>query len=383
MRIEIRQALLDAKDRGVLPAIEAYNRIDGPGSSLDLHEFQESMWIMPPELGSMDKDPAIQWSFALPRTVGVTINVGTKIRAEPFERGLIGVRSADYNTEVVSRPGEVFPSKKNWLLKIVEAFGLTGVMFTLRNLRAGIQSSGLGGSATATTGLAILANELAGRPFQMTQLVTIASRIEENFGVSITGMQEQSNVAYGGITDYVWFPWGIPGEKDNTFATSVRQELLPPSAYGEFESRSAIFHSGKLRDSTDVNQVWMNALYTAEGYGMHRKKLRIAYDYREALRLREWKCAMNAIEDYCKIREVLCPAYFDGAEAMREHAKASECVAFPLGAGGGGGIFVFSAEPSCIQALRRKVGSSFREVPFKVLQKGHKLENLSHEVGRA
>lgn len=58
--------------------------------------------------------------------------------------------------------------------------------------------------------LFLLANELAGRPFGPTQLVALASRMEQDLGVSITGTQEQSNVVFGGVTDYVWFPWGLP-----------------------------------------------------------------------------------------------------------------------------------------------------------------------------
>ena len=47
-------------------------------------------------------------------------------------------------------------------------------MFVLKNLREGIQSSGLGGSSTATIGVCILANELVGRPFSKIQLISIS-----------------------------------------------------------------------------------------------------------------------------------------------------------------------------------------------------------------
>ena len=53
------------------------------------------------------------------------------------------------------------PIKENWLLKILDIFNLKAVMFVLENLRPDIKSAGLGGSATATTGVCMLANELS------------------------------------------------------------------------------------------------------------------------------------------------------------------------------------------------------------------------------
>ncbi|NQT39427.1 MAG: GHMP kinase [Planctomycetes bacterium] len=379
MRNDLQGVLEKAKDRKELPAVMAYNRIDGPGSSLDLREFQQSLWRIPVIPEDPQADPTMEWTRDLPRTVGITIDTGTNIQAEPFKRGRIGVRSVEYGTEVTSAPGDVLPTKENWLLKIAELFGLSGVMFSLHNLHPGIQSSGLGGSATATTGLCILANELAGRPLSGVQLVSMASRVEQDFGVSITGTQEQSNVVYGGVTDYVWFPWGIPGNADSGFGTSIRRQLMDPAGYEELEQRMAIFHSGKTRASTDVNAVWMRALTSHEGYRQHQRKLDIAYRFREGLRLRQWDDVMESIDEYRQVRTAICPAYMDGAKEIQGFANAKDCVAFPLGAGGGGGILVFAREPASLQSLRREIGTVYREIPFKIKDRGHDLVNLPLE----
>jgi D-glycero-alpha-D-manno-heptose-7-phosphate kinase len=187
--------------------------------------------------------------------VGITIDTGTTIEAQPLDSGIIGVSSVEYGTEVTAKAGEVSPTKENWLLKILDLFRLSGVRFLLHNLRSGLQSSGLGGSATAATGVCVLANELAGRPFGPAQLASMASRIEQDLGVSYTGTQEQNNVTFGGVVDYVWFPWGIPGRPATGYGTSLRFEIVPPEAYTEIEERMAVFHTGRLRASTDVHAV--------------------------------------------------------------------------------------------------------------------------------
>jgi len=120
---DLHSLLIAAARRKSLPTVLAYNRIDGPGSSLDLREFQQSFWSLPSIPNDLTADQAMEWTRMLPRTVGITINIGTQIYAEPFNPELIAVQSIEYGTEVFAKPGEVLPTKQNWLLKTLELFG--------------------------------------------------------------------------------------------------------------------------------------------------------------------------------------------------------------------------------------------------------------------
>lgn len=379
IRFQLHELLRKASQNEALPSVVAYNRIDGPGSSLDLREFQQALWTLPQIPPTIEADPAMEWTRMLPRTIGITISTGTRIEARPLNSDQIGVQSVEYGTKVVAKLGQVPPTKENWLLKILDLFGLAGVMFVLQNLRAGIQSAGLGGSATAMTGACILANELAGQPLSETQLVSLASRMEQDLGVSITGTQEQSNVIFGGVTDYVWFPWGIPGRPETGYGESLRFELIPPEEYSQLQQRMAIFHSGRTRPSTDVNAVWRKALSTLEGYKLHKSKLEIAYQFREALRLRKWDQALESIRRYREVRTTLCSDYMEGARELLGRAEAKKCTAFPLGAGGGGGILIFSSDPVSLRELKDDLQGIYREIPFTIKSKGHELINLPIE----
>ncbi|MGB9938076.1 MAG: GHMP kinase [Methanobacterium sp.] len=376
MPMQLHESLKIAKKENALPNVIAYNRIDGPGSSLDLSEFQQTFWRLP---SIKEDDPSAKWTQNLPRTVGLTINTGTRIEAYPFDPDLIGVNSIEYDSIVTAAPGEVVPVKENWLLKILEIFNLSGVMFVLKNIREGTKSSGLGGSATAAIGTCILANELAGRPFSNIQLISLASRIEQSFGVSLTGTQEQSNVIFGGVRDYVWFPWGIPGKKDTSYGESLRFELIKPEDYHFLEDRIAIFHSGLLHCSSDVNLVWKNALKTEKGYTLHSKKMKVAYKFREGLRLKKWYHVLESIEEYRKIRTELCEGYMEGSIDLMERAKKFNSTVFPLGSGGGGAVFVFSENQVSLENLREDLENDYREIPFKILKRGHEINNVDLE----
>jgi len=372
--VQLYDYLTHAKEKNATPGVRAYNRIDGPGSSLDLRDFQQAFWKLPNM--SLEYDPSCKWSSALPRTVGITIDTGTKIEAFPYNPEMICVKSTEYNKEVSGRSGEIIPVKDNWLLKILEIFNLQGVKMVLTNLRKDIHSSGLGGSSTATIGVCILANELAGRPFNDVQLVSLASRIEQDMGVSITGTQEQSNVMFGGVTDYVWFPWGIPGQQSSGYGGSLRFELMKEENYHNLQDRIAIFHSGHPRDSSNVNTVWEEALKTHKGYDLHSKKLAVAYKFREGLRLENWDQVQESIENYRRIRADLCADYMKGSMDIWHEAEDHDSVVFPLGAGGGGAVFIFSKDKDSMADLRDDIQGSFTEIPSKIRSKGHELMNL-------
>lgn len=361
---------------GASPRLTAYNRIDGPGSSLDLREFQQCFWKYKPLPDNPNDDPSCVWSNNLPRTVGITINLGCVAEAHPLEDGKIGVVSHDYSTEEIGIAGEIPYKSEYWLLKTIEQFGLKGLKIEIRNILQDVQSSGLGGSATASTAVCLLANKLAGEPFKPEQIVAMASMIEQDMGVSITGTQEQSNVVYGGVTDYIWFPWGIPG-KSSSFGSSMRFTLLDEDDYPELEKRMALIHSGKTRASTDVNQVWREKLTERSGMLLHRQKLGLAYEYREGLRLMDWGKVSGSIKEYRNIRISLCKDYMDaGCWDIQKQCEKQGAESFPLGAGGGGVVLVFSKDPSGLSELLQILQKTYRNIDFSIRSKGHEFENI-------
>src|SRR5260221_12059720 len=144
----LHDILISTQMHDSLPRVIAFNRIDGPGSSLDLPQFQESLWQLPRLTSNFEDDLSFRWSRNLPRTVGITINTGTLVTAHPDDSpDRNAVASKDFPEEVdgVATPGNVVPTKKNWLLKIMDIFGLRGVKFVLENIHSNTRSSGLGG----------------------------------------------------------------------------------------------------------------------------------------------------------------------------------------------------------------------------------------------
>jgi len=365
-------------DKNIKPTIEAYNRIDGPGSSLDLREFQEALWSLPsdPEPG----DSTGKWTRNLPRTIAMTVDVGCRISAQPLEKGQIGIVSKDYDYQEILPAGSVPFEKQFWLLKILDIFNLSGVNFILHNVIPGIKSSGLGGSATAATAFCLLANKLAGSPFNNSQIVAMASLIEQDMGVSITGTQEQANVVYGGVCDYVWFPWGIPGQK-GMYGSSMRFQLMDDSLFDELSSCMRIYHSGQERASTDVNKVWRERLEDPEGFKLHKSQLDTAFAFREGIRLQDWSAACLAIKHYREVRQTLCEGYMSqSCKDIQQYCEKYGAESFPLGAGGGGAVLLFASNPDQLLKLDRDLESHFRKIDFKLKSNGHEFTGFDDHI---
>ena len=104
--------------------------------------------------------------------------------------------------------------------------------------------------------------------------------------------------------------------------------------------------------------------------------MNVAYRFREGLRLKKWGHVLESIEEYRKIRENLCTGYMDGSIDLWQRAKSCNCSVFPLGAGGGGAVFLFSPDKESMDNLRDDLKDIYHEVPSKIRSKGHEIKNI-------
>ena len=77
MPLQLYQSLQKAEKHDALPSVIAYNRIDGPGSSLDLREFQQTLWSLPIVPREPQTDVVAAWTNRLSRNIGITLDIGT------------------------------------------------------------------------------------------------------------------------------------------------------------------------------------------------------------------------------------------------------------------------------------------------------------------
>ena len=65
-----------------------------------------------------------------------------------------------------------------------------------------------------------------------------------------------------------------------------------------------------------------------------------------------------------------------GAIEILNRAQKRGCTAFPLGAGGGGGVLVFSEDPQSIMEFRIEIDCVYPGIAFRIRERGHELLNV-------
>jgi hypothetical protein len=111
MHIQFDEVLQAERKKDVVPATTFNTHIGSPGSSLDLREFQRSRSA--PKRRRTAKP--IQWrlgSRQLPRTVGLTINVATRVEARLFQPGFTAAHSYNFKWRVSGQSTLISAAKR-------------------------------------------------------------------------------------------------------------------------------------------------------------------------------------------------------------------------------------------------------------------------------
>ena len=99
------------------------------------------------------------------------------------------------------------------------------------------------------------------------------------------------------------------------------------------------------------------------------------YEYREGLRTLDWPRVTESLAEFRRIRAGLVPSYMAGAEALAARASEVGAEVFPLGAGGGGSCLAVAHSPKVLDGLRAGLPGDVREIPFRLLERGHHFEH--------
>ena len=66
----------------------------------------------------------------------------------------------------------------------------------------------------------------------------------------------------------------------------------------------------------------------------------------------------------------------ESSQDILERVESCNCAAFLLGAGGGGGVLLYSTEPESLEKLRDDFRGVYNEISFKIRSKGHIIVNI-------
>ncbi|HPM42441.1 MAG TPA: hypothetical protein PLV52_01250, partial [Candidatus Omnitrophota bacterium] len=318
--------LQQAKDDGRELSIEGHLRgVDGPGSSLDLPEFQVA--LTPQGVGDLAdivSTPTIASEFKV------------KIRFEKAgDENVIEYVAPDYgiteaNPYKVTGPitldarGRTPKGQKDAPAFIfTNLFGLRGIKITCEGIDAMALAGGMESSNVFNVALISAASMLSGANLSQADIFNLAVKLENDEFGGLTGGQGHLCTMVGSAYRHVWLsgikdaqgnlinPYSalsIPLLKDNQL-DSIEKHFMLVQAGKDYEDGKAAID----RTAAFINWMWTDLLRDRDSFGVeqHSKKLALAAAYTKALQEGRFDIAMQAINDYVDIRDSLCRRWAD------------------------------------------------------------------------
>ena len=231
--------------------------------------------------------------------------------------------------------------------------------------------TGLGSSgAYAVCALGALALA-GGAPAQVGELAEEACDIEIDVLGRTVGKQDQYASAFGGIRAY-----GIAHDG----AVSAEPLALDPAVTGALEDGLLLFYSGEQRSASDL-------LATEAGGGEAverslRRAVDIAHSVREALETGDLEAFGALVNEQWDAKLARSPAMATARmdELRRAALEAGAAGVMQMGAGGGGYLLAYAADPGPVRAAMTAAGAP--ELRFKLDPDGFRGEAFDPERGQ-
>lgn len=218
--------------------------------------------------------------------------------------------------------------------------------------------TGLGSSGSFTVGLLKALAMFVNQPLQAESLAQLACRVELDILKEPIGKQDQYIAAYGGITQFEFFPEGLV----NSTAINLSQATIH-----ELEDNLLLFYTGTSRSASAIlkDQVEKSALQNKEMLNNLHYTKELGFKSKQLLldgKLNAYGQLMHEHWMHKKSRSGgMSNLEIDSAyeTALRNGAVGGKLV----GAGGGGFLMFYASDPEKLRAAMGKLGMD--EVRFK------------------
>ncbi|OYT61908.1 MAG: hypothetical protein B6U69_02665, partial [Thermofilum sp. ex4484_15] len=342
---EVRKLLRRAEEEGLELAIIAHLRgLDGPGSSLDLPSFKRK--LTKPGANLLREVPStvtftsnfyIKVSFSLAEDPDSIVYVAPWYgidEDEPYvikpcrKGGKVELRVLGDRGKLVRELSNKLSYREAPALVFSELFGIKGVKVTCKEIPLMALAGGMESSNAFVIALIAAASMLSGANLTWSDIFEKALYLENDLLGTSTGGQGHLAAILGGVHRHIW----LLGLKGVESAFSI--PLLDRETTEYFEDHVLIVQAGKKysngkpaepRTSRLVNNLWVDLLVDEDPVGLrlHGEKVKLAYEYAEALKYKDLAKVVGLVNRYVDIRNELCKRWFAIALGLARDAKIS------------------------------------------------------------
>jgi D-glycero-alpha-D-manno-heptose-7-phosphate kinase len=257
------------------------------------------------------------------------------VRIEPYTRERILISSKGLAKEEYVAFETPFQGKLGLVAAIASHFGLHGLAISIESEFP--PRSGLGGSGALAVAVIGALNEARVRQgyrrLSKQEIVLLAQRIENDLGLSLTGLQDQAAAAYGGVNRWIW-------HYSRSSKPFSRHPLVSQNCLASLEEHIVVAFTGVEHDSSDINRLWLEDFLQGGDRHIWYEILSLTDEFASAISVGDWRKAATLLSRENDLRVSITPGMVpDYTHHLLEEAKSLACGARFSGAGGGGCVW--------------------------------------------
>jgi galactose mutarotase-like enzyme len=371
--------LKEARNRKIDLFIEGHLRgVDGPGSSLDLPEFQVKLTKLGaktlaehPSTPTLASDFKVKIRFELATDSNVIEYVAPDygITADKPLR-IEGNIMLDENGKTNQRNAPAFIFSN--------IFGLRGIRIICEEISPVAMAGGMESSNVFNTSLLAAASILSGADLSQADIFSLAVKLENDEFGGLTGGQGHICCLLGGAFQHIW----LTGEKDakgmfpNPYSAMSVPLLTDEASIRAIEDHTMLVQAGKTyidgkaqvgRAASLTNNMWTDLLRNNDSIGLplHEEKLQATANFTKALKEGDFDTVVREVSAYTERRDKITKRWLVLAIDALKNMIASGQIADPKS-----GLFVASGS------------AEFKNVPEYAYNYCKKVWDKDYEKGK-
>ncbi len=270
-----------------------------------------------------------------PCTVNMAIDLRTRIRFFPYDRGMVKISSKGFATATYPLDESPFDHSLGLMFAIAAYFRAEGVHIDISS--SSPPRSALGGSSVAAVALvgafSYIFEQTGAKPLSRLQVALLAQALEASVAGVPCGLQDQLAAVYGGVHAWTW----QEGVGKPYFRKKV---IVRKESFNDLKSHLLLAYCGVPHESKDINKKWVRQFLEGRNRELWAEIVVCTQKFAEALNALDFKDASALMNREAAIRRKMTPEVLDDVgEELLDSAVKNSCGARFTGAGGGGCIW--------------------------------------------
>lgn len=273
--------------------------------------------------------------YLLPCTFNIAMDLRTKVRLLPYEKGMIKVSSKGFKTAKYPIDQTPFNHPLGLVFAIAVYFWAGGVHIIIDS--SSPPRSALGGSSAAAVALIgaflSLCDNINKKPVSKRSIAILAHKLEASVAGVPCGLQDQLAATFGGVNAWFW-------DGDMKGTVFKKKMIVKKSSFGKLEKNLLLAYCGVPHESRDINGKWVRHFLSGKNREFWSEIALLTGKFVDALSDNDIKGAAKWMNMELAIRRKMTPEVLDKiGEKLAEAAHGQGCGARFTGAGGGGCIW--------------------------------------------